>query len=226
MASIPPEQLLIEIDELIRTMPPGTSLYQEGADNFSWLGRASAVIRAWDTIKGVQFTLQVDGLHSGSLSRSFAGMKAIITMLHEAYFDLRMKTAGPLTVAIGSESPFSYFDEIRKIVQMAKLDILFVDPYLDAEFVSRYLPLITTSVQVRLLTYKKTSELLPAVTLFRQQSQLNIEVRSSKDLHDRYIFIDRQACYQSGASFKDGAKKTNTTVTQITDAFSAVIAII
>jgi len=32
------------------------------------------------------------------------------------------------------------------------------------------------------------------------------------------------SCYQSGASFKDGAKKAPTTLTQITDAFSAVSA--
>lgn len=41
-------------------------------------------------------------------------------------------------------------------------------------------------------------------------------------MHDRYVFVDRTACYQSGASFKDGAKKSPTTLTQITDAFAAV----
>lgn len=35
-------------------------------------------------------------------------------------------------------------------------------------------------------------------------------------------FVDRTACYQSGASFKDGAKRAPTTLTQITDAFEAV----
>ena len=37
-----------------------------------------------------------------------------------------------------------------------------------------------------------------------QQSQATAEVRVSKDFHDRYVFIDRGDCYQSGASFKDG----------------------
>lgn len=37
-------------------------------------------------------------------------------------------------------------------------------------------------------------------------------------LGDRYVFVDGKACYQSGASFKDGAKLTPTTLTQITDA--------
>jgi hypothetical protein len=37
--------------------------------------------------------------------------------------------------------------------------------------------------------------------------------------HDRYVFIDRASCYQSGASFKDGGRNAPTTLTQITDAF-------
>ena len=39
--------------------------------------------------------------------------------------------------------------------------------------------------------------------------------------HDPSLFIDGSSCYQSGASFKDGAKNAPTTLTQITDAFQA-----
>ena len=41
--------------------------------------------------------------------------------------------------------------------------------------------------------------------------------------HDRYVFVDNNGCYQSGASFKDGAKSAPTTLTQITDAFAAMM---
>jgi hypothetical protein len=49
-----------------------------------------------------------------------------------------------------------------------------------------------------------------------------VTVRSTSGLHDRYMFIDKSSCYQSGASFKDGAKYAPTSLTQITDAFDAV----
>ena len=39
------------------------------------------------------------------------------------------------------------------------------------------------------------------------------------------MIVDQAACYQSGASFKDGAKKAPTTLTQITDAFPVVLQI-
>ncbi len=62
-------------------------------------------------------------------------------------------------------------------------------------------------------------QLVPAVMVFAQQENRAIEIRSSAVHHDRFVFIDGAACYQSGASFKDGAQRTVTTITQITDAF-------
>lgn len=64
--------------------------------------------------------------------------------------------------------------------------------------------------------------LLPAVDMFAQQSGTRVEVRSSTDIHERYVFVDRAACYLSGASFKDGAKNAPAALTQISDAFKAM----
>lgn len=126
-------------------------------------------------------------------------------------------------MAVSKGLVFDYFDEIRKIVETAKQDLLFVDPYLDAEFVSRYLGHVSVGVTTRLLAREKLATLLPAVDLFAKQSKAAIEVRSAPNFHDRYVFVDRTACYQSGASFKDGAKSAPTTLTQITDAFTAML---
>ena len=101
--------------------------------------------------------------------------------------------------------------------------MVFVDAYLDAEFVPRYLPHVAKGIPVRLLGgSKKMVTLLPAVDLFSQQHGAVISVRSSQNLHDRYVFVDRAACYLSGASFKDGAKNAPVLLTQITDAFQAM----
>ena len=130
-----------------------------------------------------------------------------------------MKTVGPLSVLIPDRKPFDYFDEIRKITATARDDILFVDPYMGAEFVSQYLPQIASGATVRLLTSKQLLALLPAVK--KLVAQNGLKVRSGSSLH-RYVFVDKRECYQSGASFKDGAKRSPTTLTQITDAFDVM----
>ena len=135
---------------------------------------------------------------------------------------LRLETAGPISVSIPHKKVFEYFDEIRKVLELARQDVLFVDPYLDAEFVSRYLPIIEAGVSIRLLARERLTTLLPSVDLFGNQNGATVHVRSAPNFHDRYFFVDGVSCYQSGASFKDGAKSAPTTLTQIVDAFAAM----
>lgn len=221
--ALPPEQLLVEIEDILRTMPPTQSLGHADANTLAWLGRASAVIHAWDPIKAaLQFDRYIVGVGS-AFSREFdPAVRGLCVMLNQARHDLRIKTIGPLSVSVGTGAVFDYFDEIRQVIEVARADLLFVDPYLDAEFVSRYLPHVCSGVSVRLLAREKMASLTSSVQLLRAQTALEIEVRSTQGFHDRYIFVDGATCHQSGASFKDGAKKAATTITQITDAFAAV----
>ncbi|MCK9382433.1 MAG: hypothetical protein M0P95_15390 [Sulfuritalea sp.] len=224
MNQIPPAQLLAEIEDVLRTMPPGHTFGDDTPDHFAWLGRALAVMNSWNPIKGtVLFEGHIAKMNSRMSQDVEAGVKGVLTMLHQARHDLRLQTVGPLSVSLENGAVFDYFDEVRKAIESAKADLFFIDPYLEAEFVSRYLPHVGQGVAVRLLARERMPSLLSAVALLRQQNGGAIEVRSAAGFHDRYVIVDRVACYHSGASFKDGAKKAPTTLTQIVDAFPAVL---
>jgi len=214
--------LLAEIEDAIRSMPPKATLRHETEENFSWLGRVVAAIGHWNNVQGAAARSYLSQFHDVMAAPSHKGFIGLISLLYEARNDLRMRTLGPANVAVGQGLVFDYFDEIRKQVALAKSDLLFVDPYLDAEFISRYLPHVPDGIAVRLLAREKLGSLLPAAKLFAQQSGIHIEVRSAEKFHDRYIIVDGSACFQSGASFKDGGRLSPTTITQITDAFDAV----
>ena len=216
------EELLAELEDLLRTMPPRDRLGDDSADVLSWLGRAAAIISNWRPEMMISAQPHLTNIASPRARNYDEACKGLIVILNRARADLMMKTRGPLNVAVPSSMVFDYFDEIRKVIEVAKSDILFVDPYLDADFVSRYLPHITQGVRIRLLAREKIQTLLPAAKLFVDQNKATLEIRSAPNFHDRYVFIDERDCYQSGASFKDGAKKTPTTINQITDAFAAV----
>ena len=204
-------------------MPPRTTIRHDTDENLSWLGRLSAVIANWSPARADLLRIYLGAFRRPDARAANEGLRAIITLLNEARYDLRMQTVGPISVAVSQGLVFDYFDEIRKIIELAKQDLLFVDPYLDAEFVSRYLGHVSNGVTTRLLAREKLGTLLPAVDLFAKQSQSTIEVRSAPNFHDRYLFLDRTACYQSGASFKDGARSAPTTLTEITDAFASML---
>ena len=215
-----PEHLLGEVEDVIRTMPPGHTLDHGSPDILEWSGRACAVMNEVGVDIGIFFHQAIDGLDRPPLSGG--AVRDVQRILHQARYSLRMKTLGPVNLAMGAGAVFDYFDEVRKVIETASSDLLFVDPYLDSEFVSRYLPHVKLGVPVRLLTVKGISTLVPAATLFAQQTGLQISVRSSGEMHDRFVIVDGTSGFQSGASFNHGAKKAPTTLTQITDAFAVV----
>lgn len=222
MASLATEQLLAEVEDVIRSMPPRATIRHDTPENLAWLGRVSAVIESWKPAKMIHLGSALIQLGDVMAKPAAEGYRTIVVLLHQAQNDLRLQTTGPTSTAVGQGMVFAYFDELRKIIELAKQDIFFVDPYLEADFVSRYLGYVAPGVTIRLLTEKKLASLLPSVDTFARQASSPVEVRSTPSIHDRYVFIDKSACYQSGASFKDGAKSAATTITQIVDAFAAM----
>jgi hypothetical protein len=214
---ISPEALLAEAEDLIRTAPDAASMGK--IENVDWVGRAGAVVEYAG--KGAQWAVAASQLNSAYAG----GPLNALTLLHQVRHELQLRTGGPLSVAFEHKSVFDYFDELRKVIVGAQLDLLFVDPYMDAEFASRYLPQVRATVPVRLLTSRRhVAALQQAVTLIKQQHGLSVEIRVNDSIHDRHLFVDRALCYQSGASFKDGAKRAPTTLQQITDVFPEVSA--
>ena len=214
-------ELLAEVEDLIRTAPqPGSQV--DAGEAQAWIGRLSAVLKMWNRIETVGLSLSVSKYQSVEAQQSYKGHAELMVKLQEARFDLRMKSVGPISVAINAGGIFDYFDEMRKLIESAATDIYFVDPYLDAEFISRYLVHVRDGVTIRLLASKKINTLLPAAQAYIQQYNRTISIRTNQGFHDRYVLVDGTSCFQSGASFKDGAKKSPTTLTQITDAFTAI----
>jgi hypothetical protein len=215
-------QILSELDDLLRTMPPRATLRHPTEENFAWFGRARSIVTAWNGTPSLSFGLHVDtfvsAINAQLAEQAFA---KLMTILQEARWDLRMKTTGPLSVAVNRGQPFDYFDEVRKIIAAAQSDILFVDPYLDADFVPRYLPHVRSGVAIRLLTSRNLAALVPSVDQFVQQHRISVEVRKPTGRpHDRYVFVDRAHCYLSSASFQDGGRQSPAILQQVTDTFA------
>lgn len=210
-------QLLDALEELLRDMPPSSTLGGFVDENLQWFGRARAIIGQWDPVKSVFFGGNVETWFTGGHSSDRAYI-AIMTVLYEARTDLKMKTGGPTSIAVQGGRPHDYYDAVRRTLETALIDILFVDPYLGADFVSRYLPHVRAGVTVRLLTRKYLDKVVPSVDLLALQQGLSVEVRRSIS-HDRYIFIDHKECYLSSASFQNGGKSSAALLSQIMDVF-------
>lgn len=221
-----PEMILGEIEHLLAHQPPRETISHELPENFEWFGRVGAALALWrpgGVDKHLSAMREEIALHKAM--QATKERMVVVQTLYQAKADLRMRIVGPVNVALGAGMPFQYFETVSQLMAPAQSDLLFVDPYLNDEFVGRFLPFAKDGVNVRLLGDRNIPELKAAVeTYLLQRPKLTIEIRkpAGRQLHDRFFFVDRRECYQSGASFKDGAKQTLTTITALVDVFAAV----
>ena len=213
------EKLLAEVSEVIRMAPTVTKFAQpEGeTEHIEWLGRASAVIQKW---KAEEFVI-LDGLRNKLLSRvphiCTGALDILLCILNEAKYDLALE-CDQSNLVIPRGHVHNYYDELRKLMESAGSDVFCIDPYLDADFVQDYLHHVKPGVSIRLLGGPERQKTLrPAVKYFKKQTKQSIDVRISGHFHDRFVFLDKHMCYFSGASFKDGARKSPTILGQIFD---------
>jgi hypothetical protein len=212
-----------EVEDLIKTMPPGGTLTHDSQHILEWKGRLSAVFESLGLPISIRAQSALTDAASVRGDQAGRGARNLISLLHEARHMLRMRSPTATSLVVEAGEVYSYFDEVRKIITTATSELFFIDPYMDADFVSRYLTQVQPTVSIRLLSSKSIAALIGAVDVFSKQNAHRIEIRSDSGIHDRYVFLDKRECYQSGASFKDGAKKAPAGIVQIVDAASAML---
>lgn len=205
---------------------------QEAAD---WFADVTGIVDAYSTAQALFLRAKLDtvtGKGLGAMSPVSASMhddacQSFIAAARSIYTRLRLETNSFTTKQLEKGAVFDYFREVQEIIQGAMRDILFIDPYLDVEFVSTYLPQVQASVAVRLLTVnRQVVSLKPALDLYNKQNGVGVQLRAldNKTLHDRHLVIDGVDVFQSGASFKDGAKSAPTSINQIVDVAAVMVA--
>ena len=107
------------------------------------------------------------------------------------------------------------------MIETAQSDVFFVDRWMGADFVAKYLPHPRPNVTVRLLTWDMLAPLLASANAYSAQHGTKIEVRTSQGFHGRFMCIDRSRCFIVDASFKDAAHKAPAALIELTDIASA-----
>ncbi|UZW62775.1 hypothetical protein [Lysobacter enzymogenes] len=199
-----------------------------------WFADVTGIVTAYSKIEGVKFSSLL-GQVTAAATAGLSPITSSMTMNSQTQFiaqarslltQLQFSTNTFTTRQLGAGEVHDYFEEVRQLIVGATRDILFIDPYIDATFVTRYLPQIPQGVAVRLLTAERQSTALrQSLDMFRAQHGTSAEMRVVPDrsLHDRHLIIDGREVYQSGASFKDGARNAPTSINQIVDVAAELI---
>ena len=97
---------------------------------------------------------------------------------------------------------------IRSILQTAKMDILIIDGYMDSSIYQVLGTVTAGSMRMKVLTSRIPVDFaLEGQKFVKQHIGFNLELRRTKDFHDRFILLDQEKCYLLGASIKDAGNR-------------------
>lgn len=106
------------------------------------------------------------------------------------------------------QSQHDAYIEVRGILQSASKSITVVDPYLDQTTLTLLTSCLQAGMVVRLLSSKLPADFrLEAKTWLAQHPHVTLEVRTTKEFHDRFVVVDDVACWHIGCSIKDAGNK-------------------
>jgi hypothetical protein len=111
-------------------------------------------------------------------------------------------------VFIAKGEVFTAYRTIKKIMDKSQTELLVIDPYVDEDLLDIFAGLNPT-VKIRLLTERPKGNFKIAYRMLQQQRG-GIEARCSSQFHDRFIVVDKRACYQLGGSINHAGAKATT----------------
>lgn len=150
------EQCVSQLEDLLGQVPIDT--YSEQA--LEWFADVAGTVGAYSVGEAIPLTVlmpSISDTHAGLRSPVFAGNRERACTqfkMHtrSLYRKLRLETNIFVTVQFEPGSVHDYFEEVRQLLSSATHDVLFIDPWINAEFAVRYLPQVPDGVVVRLLT--------------------------------------------------------------------------
>lgn len=120
-------------------------------------------------------------------------------------------------------SEYDAYLSLRDVLASAQSSLAILDPYLGSPLLQTLRAVAPPALKARFLTVDRNlpPDFRVELEKFRRQlSQVEIEMRSSRSFHDRFIVVDHAKCYLIGASIKDAGSRAFM-ISQIMDAENA-----
>ena len=203
--------LLAQLQSLLETAPDFSAYSPSSREYSAWLAKGHALIRRTGDglrMEAIEFASASDSLH---LTTFRDGQVAkVFNLINRAIADLELDAPKLKGQGFDSGEVYDFFKTLLALISSATKSILIIDQYLDEQIFDKYLVGLPAGISVRLLVNAYGSRLKPAVQAFCQQHGASIDIKTSKELHDRIVFIDELSCWVMGQSIKDAAKNKDT----------------
>ena len=199
-----PELLLAQLRALFERVPDFETYTPTSKDHMIWLGQAHALVSRWNTLeaislKGAADFLPIDLMRDNNVAKIYG-------IIQRAIADLELTVPDATSSVFKAGEVYDVFRALNKVIGSAEKSIFIIDPYLDDTIFNHYLIARKPDVSVRLLLSKNADQLKPAAEKYITQFGKVLEVKKTRAVHDRVIFIDGYVCWVLGQSLSHAAQ--------------------
>jgi hypothetical protein len=131
----------------------------------------------------------------------------ILDAIEELKLELELEGRSEIGSAYAPGEVYKFFADLKSVIDQAERDVVVVDPYFNGEAFDAYLSSARTGLNIRILADRYSKDINLYVTKHAAEFGSDIELRASKELHDRIVFVDDDQAWIMGGSIKDAGKK-------------------
>lgn len=201
--------LLLKLKEALQHAPPfgDKSIFEVNTPQRQWLAEAGALLSRLGIGKQAQFRASFGTLAQYWKPAINQIMGQVLDAIEELKLELELDGRTEFGSAYAPGEIYRFFADLKSIINTAKNQLMVVDPYFDGTAFDAYLSSAPPGISVCVLADRYASDVANYVSKHRAQYKSAIELRSSKELHDRLVLIDGDSAWIMGGSIKDAGKK-------------------
>jgi hypothetical protein len=185
---------------------------QDYSHSYRWSAYRPRIDAAYEALQSDEDRLRIAFFVASTLSE-----RGLQQKLNEALRKIGWELRGGSLVAIGGSVRELFFPDgshhdayihIREILQTATGSVDIIDPYVDSSVLTLLAACAKPRMQFRLLTSNFPQDFALEAQKWRKQNNNNtLEIRTTREFHDRFIVLDQAKCWHIGASIKDAGNK-------------------
>jgi hypothetical protein len=178
------------------------------------LAEAEALIGVWNKADADDIKIKSQFLHLIGTPNYIQIVSTLTKVIHQ--LEIEYPQSEKKQVYAAGEA-YDFYSDFKTVVLSAKRHLFLIDPYINEEVSELYVKKLPKEVACKVLLGNTNNNLKTVIKKLHASPSHNVEVRTSKGMHDRVMFIDDSTCWLIGQSIKDAAKKKPTYFVELPD---------
>ena len=201
--------LLLKLTEALENAPEfgEKAIMEASSPQRQWLSKVGALLSRLGIDKKVQFKSSFNTLTQYWKYAIVQIQGQVLDAIEEIKLELELEDRSDIGSAYAPGDVYRFFADLKDVINSAETEVIIVDPYFNGEAFDAYLSSANPELDIKILADRYSKDINAYIEKHKTQYGTDIELKRSKDLHDRIIFIDQDVAWIMGGSIKDAGKK-------------------